>query len=123
MAPVSTGEIFGVDRDGGQQAYLYGYRAYSSAKFRTKDTRLPQAESDYGHGDLVDELDDNDRDVLVCIRPWKQTGQVLRYDPDAAPVLASLDTYSAKRHEIERLPLGDAVPLLDETRRSFRRRL
>ena len=44
MAPVSTGEIFGVDRDGGQQAYLYGYRAYSSAKFRTKDTRLPQAE-------------------------------------------------------------------------------
>src|SRR5262249_2967613 len=112
--PVRTGEILGVDRDGGQAGYLYGYRARGASKFRTIDTRLPQAEADYGSAELVDELDDDDSNVLIVERPWKHSGQGMRYDPDVAPVLSSLDTYSAKRREIERVPLGNAWPLLDD---------
>src|SRR4029079_13481573 len=62
----------------------------------------------------VDELEDNDRDVLICEHPWKHNGQVMMYDPDADPVLSLLDTYSGTRQEIQHLPLGSAWPLLDD---------
>ena len=112
--PVSTGEIFAVDRDGGTQAALYGYRAAGMQRSRADDPRLPQAESSYGSADIVDELDDDDRHVLICEQPWKRTGWSMRYSPDMAPTLSMLDTYSAKKTVIERLPLGDASPLLND---------
>jgi dipeptidyl aminopeptidase/acylaminoacyl peptidase len=114
--PGWTGEIYAVDRDGSGRKMVYGFRA--GLQEHRRDTRLPKAESSYGWADIVSDLPDDDRHILVCEHPADLVGYTYRYDPDARPLLARIDIFDAGKKVIEALPLAEGCPLLDSDERA-----
>lgn len=105
----STGEIFAVDRDGGRDAILYGYRASNQ---RT-GSRLGTRESTNATGELLSVLENDDDHVLILERPWEQRGHVLYLDADAPARISLLDVYSGDTDYKGLVPLKLAEVIVD----------
>ena len=66
-----------------------------------------------GTAELLTLLPHDDRHVLVAEYLWLNDGGHYRYDPDAAPVVASIDTYDGTEQVVAHLSLRGGRVLLD----------
>ena len=93
--PVVTGELYGMDADGGRKELLVGYRAVGpqtgSRIGVKKDGRLAAF--------LVDLLPDDDKHVLVSIRPFSK-------DPYSR--IERMNVYDGRRTRIATAPVAQA---------------
>jgi len=109
VQPTPTGEIFAVDRDGGRQVRIYGYRAGES----TTGTHQRVRQASYATAEVVSLLDGDDRNILITEMPWRQVGDVFYYNPDAKPSITRLDIYNGKETRAGRAPLASASVIVD----------
>lgn len=65
--PFSTGEIFGVNADGGGATTLFGFRALGGA---SGASHIERASSEYASATLIDALPDDDDHVLIGVDSW-----------------------------------------------------
>lgn len=109
--PVPTGEIFAIDRDGGAQRRLYGYRAGE----RSVGTHLPVKQASYATPELISVLKDDDQNILIAEFPWRDIGGYWRFNPDAQPRITRLNVYSGKKQSVGVAPLRNATVLVDRS--------
>lgn len=109
VAPTATGEIFAVNRDGGGHRMLYGYRAGE----QQIGTRLKVREASYASASMVSLLKDDDDHILITEHPWKLSGNVWRWNPDAKPRITRLNVHSGDKRELGAAPLREAAVLVD----------
>src|SRR5688572_29239018 len=109
VVPMPTGEIFGIDRDGGRHGNIYGYRAGQQQTGTHRKVR----EGSYATPELVSTLRDGDDSVLIAEFPWRVGTSVAEYDPDSKPRLVRLDVYSGKTQFLGVAPLVGAHLLVD----------
>lgn len=109
VAPVPTGEIFGMDRDGGRHNFIYGYRAGQLPTTRARRAR----EDTYATPELMSTLRNDDDRVLIAETPWRIGVGYAWDDPDSRPRLVRLDVYSGRRETLDNAPLIGATMLLD----------
>jgi dipeptidyl aminopeptidase/acylaminoacyl peptidase len=107
--PTPTGEIFAINRDGGSNRQLYGYRAEES----TLDTHLPTRKASYATPELLSSLKKDADNILIAEYPWRNAGTVWQYNPDAKPLISRLNVFSGKKQQIDMAPLAGAILLLD----------
>lgn len=69
--PSSTGELWGIDADGGGKRYLFGYRGEMSAGSKIKRVIATNA-SAY----VLEPLADANNSILVGIVSWQSTGEI-----------------------------------------------
>lgn len=69
--PVSNGELYFVDADGGGNDILFGYRAGKD----TTGTHIKSVTAERASGYLIDELRDDDKNILIYVREWKSTAE------------------------------------------------
>jgi hypothetical protein len=70
-SPLATGELFGVDGDGGNPKLLYGYRSDSMST----GTHIQHATADRGVGEFIASIPDDPNHVLVAISTWDAAGK------------------------------------------------
>jgi dipeptidyl aminopeptidase/acylaminoacyl peptidase len=109
VRPTPTGEIFGINRDGGSSRKLYGYRAEESSL----DTRLADRKASFATAELVSALKQDPDRILIAEFPWRNVGNVWIDNPDAKPLISRLDVFSGKKQQLDMAPLTRAVILLD----------
>ena len=109
IRPTPTGEIFAINRDGGSNRQLYGYRAEES----TLDTHLPTRKASYATPELLSSLKKDADNILIAEYPWRNVGNVWQYNADAKPLISRLNVFSGKKQQLEMAPLSGAQLLLD----------
>jgi dipeptidyl aminopeptidase/acylaminoacyl peptidase len=70
-SPLATGELFGVDADGGNPKLLYGYRNGGMST----GSHIQQAVADRGVGEFIASIPDDPNHVLVAISTWDAAGK------------------------------------------------
>ena len=70
-SPLATGELFGVDGDGGNPKLLYGYRNDGM----TTGTHIQHATADRGVGEFIASIPDDPTHVLVAVSSWDAAGK------------------------------------------------
>ena len=94
LAP--SGELFGMDADGGRSKHLFGYRAGEDVPSATRG-----AVQRYASASIIDPLGDDNNNVLVQIRDWNWSA--------ASPVeAAKLNVYTGRLTGRVRAPAADA---------------
>ncbi len=94
LAP--SGELFGMDADGGRSKHLFGYRAGEDVPSATRG-----AVQRYASASIIDPLGDDKNNVLVQIRDWNWSA--------ASPVeAAKLNVYTGRLTGRVRAPAADA---------------
>lgn len=93
------GELFAVNVDGSLPELIYGYRNQE----QSLGSRFKKKKSVNGWAELVDKLDDDDRNILIMSTPWDEQG-------DRTPGLYKLDVYNGK---LRKLAIGSPVPYAD----------
>lgn len=109
-APVFTGEVFGINRDGGHHRQIYGFRAGESQL----GTRLKVREASFAHPELVSFVREDDKHIVIAEHPWRQFGMYWRPDPDLPPIITRLDVYSGNKRSLGVAPLRNATILVDQ---------
>jgi dipeptidyl aminopeptidase/acylaminoacyl peptidase len=109
VRPTPTGEIFGINRDGGSSRKLYGYRAEESSL----DTRLADRKASFATPELVSALKQDQDRILIAEFPWRNVGNSWVSTPDVKPLISRLDVFSGKKQQLDMAPLSRAVILLD----------
>lgn len=108
--PFYTGELFGIDRDGGNHRQIYGYRTGG----KEIGSRLKGTEKTYGQADLISTLRGDDDYILVAERRWKSLGFAMSTYWDAPPRITKLHVYSGDKRELGIAPLRAAWILVDQ---------
>lgn len=93
--PRLTGELFAINADGGRGELLVGYRVESNGP----GTRIQPKKVEDVAAFLIDELPQDDRNVLVSIRPFKA---------DAFTRVDRLDVQSGRRQTVALSPVREA---------------
>ena len=99
--PVLTGEIVGVDADGGRPKYLFGYRGGDSA-----GSHIQHDVAERASAIVLDTLPDDDRNIVIETAPW-QAGA------DAIREAWKLDVEGGDKHRITRGPAPTAHMMTD----------
>jgi dienelactone hydrolase len=73
---------------------------------------------DYASADILGLAAEGGERLLVSEHAWLRSDDGYRYDADAQPAIAVIDTRAATRTVIDRLPLSDASALIDEQGRA-----
>lgn len=68
--PAFYGELFAVNLDGKRDEMIYGYRAGE----QQVGSRLARKEGDRGHAQVVNLLPDDDKHILISVKPWSVAG-------------------------------------------------
>lgn len=98
--PLLTGELFAIDAGGGKATILVGYRINT----QSVGTNIQQKKSEEVHAYLVDTLRNDDKNVVVAIRPW---------GVDTYTRAERMDVYSGRRVPITRAPVRNATFITD----------
>jgi dipeptidyl aminopeptidase/acylaminoacyl peptidase len=69
--PFSTGELFGINADGGGKKYLFGYRGDQEL-----GSRINRATANYASAYVLEHDADAEGNILVGIQNWGTTGEV-----------------------------------------------
>jgi len=93
--PQPTGELFGINADGGRGELLIGYRVQGNGP----GTRIQPKKVEAVAAFLIDALPDQDRRVLVKVMP---------FSPDSYTSAERLDVNSGKRTPVARAPVQRA---------------
>jgi len=107
--PTPTGELVGVNIDGKNQRFIYGYRAGE----QQIGSNIKKRESSFASPEIVSPLFANERNILIAEYPWKETAKYWRYDPYAHPTVFLLDHYSGNKKKVEAVPLAGATVMVD----------
>jgi hypothetical protein len=68
--PFSTGELFGIDADGKNNKYLFGYRGNQQAGSNINHATAMEASAI-----VLESEADSRRNILIAVRPWNVTGE------------------------------------------------
>ena len=109
IQPTPTGEIFAVDRDGGRNRMLYGYRAGDERM----GSLLSNRKDSYATPELISTLKDDEKHVLIAEYPWELRGNYWTANPDTVPRISLLDVYNGSVRTLDRAPLRAASVLAD----------
>ena len=93
--PQLTGELFAMNADGSKKENLLGYRVESAGP----GTRIQPKKAGFVAGYLVDTLPDDDRNIVVMVRPFADL-------PYTSAEL--LDVYTGRRTVLARSPVTEA---------------
>lgn len=96
--PFSTGEIFGVNADGGGTELLFGYRASPDIKASLIQQRQPERAS----GTIIDTLRDDPNHVLIGVTPWDSGAE-----GDYTRVYL-MDVRNGSKHQVATAPVRNA---------------
>ena len=91
-----SGELFGMDADGGRTKHLFGYRAGEDTPSTTRG-----AVQQYASADIIDPLWDDKNNVLIQIRDWNWTAA-------SAVQAARMNVYTGRLTRRVRAPVADA---------------
>lgn len=108
--PVSTGELYAVNRDGKKHEIIFGYRADDG---RT-GSRLKRRGNTYGGHQVLNILPDDERHILIAEYPWRAIGGYWRSDGSTIVDINMLDIYTGRMREVESLPIPGASALADD---------
>ena len=100
--PSATGELFGMDADGGNRKLLVGYRAAT----QSPGTRLGRNNDQSVWASLVDDLPDVDSHVLISVSPFQD---------DPVSRVERMDVRSGQRVHVTRVPVRRASFVTDNT--------
>jgi dipeptidyl aminopeptidase/acylaminoacyl peptidase len=123
--PITTGELYAIDRDGTNAQYVYGCTGGTddspepapNAAVTPAGPEDALADATCGTAELLSLLPDDDRDVLVAQYLWQRDGERFIADPDASPIVSRIDTYDASIEVLEPLSLRAGRVLVDESDR------
>ena len=93
--PAPTGELYGIDADGGRRAYLFGYRGADHS------SKTLGAKAEYASAVLFNPLIDDPLGILATIYKWQSRGEADRGLQDL--LIERLDVYSGKRTRVATL--------------------
>lgn len=105
--PVPTGELYGIDADGGRSGVLFSYRAEAV----NKGTHIKQRDARRASAEIVDVLRDDDKRVLVTVTDWDARGRI----DESMPEYGLLDVYSGRFVSSGTIPLPGATLIADNT--------
>lgn len=108
--PLSDGQLYAVNRDGGRHELIFGDRAASNETGSLVRGRAPTR----GTHRLISLLPDDKANILIAIYPYKVLGAVAYTNQDAMPEVVRLDVYRGKQRKVERLPIPGATGLADD---------
>ena len=106
-----TGELFAVNLDGSQHKFIFGYRAGE----KTTGTRIKKKKSSYAGHDILDYLDNDEKNILIAYYPWKLYGNLWRFNPYAKPFIKKLNIYTGKLTNVSQLPISGANAMVDNS--------
>lgn len=109
-ATMSTGELYGINRDGSQHDMLFGARAAD----RSIGTRLNTREGRKGSHAILSHLPDDPNHIVIAVYPWKQNVRGYRWDPSSIVELNRLNVYTGNMERLGALPTRGARGLADE---------
>ncbi len=98
--PQLTGELYAMNADGSKKENLLGYRVESAGP----GTRIQPKKAEFVAGFLVDTLPEDDRNIVVMVRPFGEL-------PYTRAEL--LDVYTGRRTMLSRSPVPEADFLTD----------
>lgn len=93
--PQPTGELYAMNADGSKKENLLGYRVENEGP----DTRIQPKKAEAVAGFLVDTLPDDDRNVVVMVRPFGELSYTRA---------EKMDVYSGRRVLLARSPVQEA---------------
>ncbi len=102
--PVPTGEIFGINADGGSAKLLFGFRATSTAT----GTNIKTTEKRRASAEIVATLPGDDKRVVIAVYNWGTADGVM-------PEYGHLDVKSGRYQRRGGVPLARAALLADNT--------
>ena len=103
--PVATGELFGVDADGGQNAVLFGYRVDTMQT----GTHLNVAKAERATADLIGDLPEDEKHVLILVTKWSDSG-----GDTAFPEIRRMDVRDGKTVSLFTSPLREPSRVLSD---------
>ena len=96
---------------------LFSLRLRSDGSAEVNSFRFTRGK-DYGSADILGLAAEGGERLLVSEHAWLRSDAGYRYDADAQPAIAVIDTRAKTRSVIDRLPLSDASALVDEQGRA-----
>jgi hypothetical protein len=103
VRPVLTGELLGVDADGTNAKYLFGYRAPNTT---AQGTNIKGAEIRYGSATMINPLPDDPAVAIIAIRDWRDGDKLGRVE------VARLNVYNGAVNTIDTAPIPGEVEFL-----------
>lgn len=94
-SPMLTGEMMGMNADGSNMQYLYGYRGSASGGYRIK-----QGTQEYGFARMVAPLPADPRYAIISSDSFREMGERKQYS-----TVYKIDVYSGKTSGLARSPL------------------
>ena len=108
--PIPSGELFGVDADGGQGATLFGYRVSGMST----GSHIQTATAENASAGLIDELRDDDKHVLISVVKWGNGGDT------PMPELRRMDVRDGKTVAMFNSPLREPSGFVTDHRGNLR---
>lgn len=106
--PSPTGELFAVDRDGGNFERVFGFRARDAG-----GGRMRRKTASFASHTVVHLLPDDPRHIIIVEHPWEARGARYYDTRNTYPEVSRLNIYTGRRKRIERLPYRGADVLCD----------
>jgi dipeptidyl aminopeptidase/acylaminoacyl peptidase len=88
-----TGELWGMNADGSNKMYLFGYRGSESV-----GTHAGAATKEYASAQMLDPMPQDPRHALIAVYPWHSA------DIAADPLIYRLDVYSGAKDRVGLVP-------------------
>ncbi len=106
-----SGELFGMDADGGRSKHLFGYRAGAD----DVPSYTKQTNRQYASGQVIHSLPDDAKNVLIQIRSWGVSAYQGSMPHDQRAVeAAKMNIYSGRLTRRVRAPTFDAAMMADK---------
>ncbi len=104
-----TGEIFGMDFDGGRVNQIYGVRGGEEPG----GDLPPRGRAAFASAEPIRTYRDDGEGTLIAEYPWRRRVGGWSYDPEARPTVYRLDVFSGRKQWVDAVPLGGALVLVD----------
>lgn len=104
-----SGELYAVNVDGSKHEIVFGHRAGGNGT----TSRLKRKKSSYASHEILDYLDDDEKNILIAYYPWKVYGKYWRQNPEASTLIKKLNIYTGKLYSVDSLPISQATAIVD----------
>lgn len=105
----NNGELIGVNIDGTQHDFIFGYRSGESSG----SSRIKQKKADNGNQKILDLLPNDNEHILIAFYPWKTSIKGWVSNPTTKPILYKLNIFTGKKKKLGTLPLPYAHGITD----------
>lgn len=108
-SPVSTGELFAVDMDGGNSRIIFGWRNEN----RRWAHRSSSSDAVKASHQLLDTLAHDPDHILLLEHPWERVGAYYYDRRTKNPTISRINVHSGDRKVLEVLPFAGATAVSD----------